>query len=404
MTSRTPILFVSHEGTRTGAPMMLLHFVRWLRDNSTIEPEMALLRGGPLADDFAEVGPTTVLGDSVEWPGSSRVETATSNLDLRKASMALQRKRVRRHVADLRSARIVYLNSSASVRLLHHLPNAETAIAHIHELESALRWSLRPEDQQALEHRIDHVVAAADCVAANLTARHRVSPDRVTRVYEFIDTARVLAPPHQDRDAIRAELGLGDDAFVIGGSGFADWRKGIDLFVQLANDVVRRGRSDVHFVWVGDRPGGAEADQLDFDLDRTGLRDRVHMVGLKAHSFDWYRAFDVFALTSREDPYPLVGLETALLEVPMVCFDDAGGMTELVTRSPSEGTGETGVVVPYVDVEAMAEAALALLDDPDRRAAMGQQAARIVHRDHEVNVAGPQVLDVIERVVGRTLR
>ena len=99
-----------------------------------------------------------------------------------------------------------------------------------------------------------------------------------------------------------------------------------------------------------------------------------------------------------------MSLETALLEVPMVCFDDAGGMTELVTRSPSEGTGETGVVVPYVDVEAMAEAALALLDDPDRRAAMGQQAARIVHRDHEVNVAGPQVLDVIERVVGRTLR
>jgi glycosyltransferase involved in cell wall biosynthesis len=403
VTARTPVLFVSHEGTRTGAPMMLLHFLRWIRDNATIEPQIALLRGGPMAADFAELGPTTVLGETVDWPTPTRSEEMLARYGLRGPSRALQKARLKSDLVDLRGARTVYLNSTASIRLLHHLPRVETAIAHVHELQSAMRWSMRADDEPLLRSRVDHFVVAADCVGANLVRNHRVAPDDITRVYEFIDTSRVLAPARQDREAIRAELGLGPDDLIVGGSGFADWRKGIDLFVQLARTISAAGRRDVHFVWVGDRAGGSERDQLDFDLRHADVEGRFHMVGLQSNSFDWYRAFDVFALTSREDPYPLVGLETALLEVPMVCFD-AGGMTELVARSTDEGAGESGVVVPYVDVEAMADAILGLLDDPARRQAMGRQAASVVQRDHEVEVAGPQLLEVIERVLQKPLR
>ena len=402
MTARTPILFVSHEGTLTGAPMMLLHFVRWLRDNSSVEPEIVLLRGGPLAAQFAEVGPTTVLGDAVEWPVPTDAESKLFERGFTRVPRAMQRRRIRRSIGDLRGARTVYLNSIASLRFLHHLPDVDTAIVHVHELQSALRWAVRPDDPALLRTKVDHVVAAADCVADNLVRNHGVDRQRISRVYEFVDTAGVLVPPRQGRADIRAELGLDDDALVIGGSGFADWRKGIDLFVQLARDVAVAGRDDVHFVWVGDRAGGSERDQLDRDIRHAGVEGRFHLVGLKEHRFDWYRAFDVLALTSREDPYPLVALETALLEVPMVCFD-AGGMTELVARSLDEGIGECGIVVPYIDVEAMAEAALDLLDNAARRQDMGQRAAKVVQRDHDVQVAAPELLQVIERVLGRSL-
>jgi glycosyltransferase involved in cell wall biosynthesis len=398
----TPILFVSHEGTLTGAPMMLLHFLRWLRDNTSVEPEIALLRGGPLAAQFAEIGPTTVLGETVDWPAPTETESRLAERGLGGVSRAMQRRRIRHLIGDLRGSRIVYLNSIASLRFLHHLPRVDTAIVHVHELQSALRWAVRPEDPPLLRTRVDHVVAAADCVADNLVRNHGVDRQRVSRVYEFVDTAGVLLPSRQDRTDIRAELGLDDDALVIGGSGFADWRKGIDLFVQMARAVAAAGRDDVHFVWVGARAGGSEGEQLDFDIRHAGVEARLHLVGLKEHRFDWYRAFDVLALTSREDPYPLVALETALLEVPMVCFD-AGGMTELVARSVDEGIGECGVVVPYIDVEAMAEAALDLLDDEARRQDMGQRAAKVVQRDHDVQVAAPELLHVIERVLGRSL-
>lgn len=396
MTGRS-VLFVSHEGTRTGAPMMLLHFLRWARDHTDLQPEIALLRGGPLAADFAEVGPTHVLSETPDWPQPTRAESQLTRVGLHGPAWTLERARLRRQVAELRGARTAYLNSIASLRLLHHLPNASTVITHVHELQSALQWSMRRQDPLLLGTRVGHFVAAADCVAANLVERHGIDPGRVTRVYEFIDPVRTLAPPVQDRAAIRDELGIGDDEVVVGGSGFADWRKGIDLFVELARQVGRSGRRDVHFVWVGDRPGGEPGAELDFDIARAGVADRLHLVGLRDRPFDWYRAFDVLALTSREDPYPLVGLETSLLEVPMVCFD-AGGMTELVARSTDEGLGESGVVVGYLDVEAMADAVLAVLDDPDRRRAMGRRARAIVERDHSVEVAGPELHEVIERV------
>lgn len=397
------ILFVSHEGTRTGAPMMLLHFLRWARDNSTIEPEIMLLRGGPLAVDFAEVGPTHVLSETPDWPVPTRVEAELARAGLHAPAWALLRARLRRQVAEVRDARFIYLNSTASLRVLHHLPRAERVITHVHELQSALLWSLRRQDPLLLRNKVDHFVAAADCVTANLVERHGIARSQITRVYEFIDPAKVLAPPVQDRAEIRAHLAIPDDAFVVGGSGFADWRKGIDLFVQAARLVRRSGREDVHFVWVGDRPGGNDTAELDLDIERSGVADRVHLVGLADHPFDWYRCFDVLALTSREDPYPLVGLETALLEVPMVCFD-AGGMTELIARSANEGVGESGVVVGYLDVEAMAGALVALLGDPARRQAMGRRAADMVARDHDVEVAGPQLLAVLERVMGEALR
>ena len=400
MSTRPSVLFVSHEGTRTGAPMMLLHFLRWLRDEGSIEPQVALRRGGPLAAEFAEVAPTTILGEAHDWPAPSRPERLFRRLGMQETSFKAQQAHVRRVVAPLRSARAVYLNSSVSLRLLHHLPQAEVAIAHVHELGSSMRWSLRPQDPPLLRDRVTHFVAAADCVAESLVQRYGVAPEAITRLYEFIDTSRVLAPPEQDAAELRRSLGLPPDARVIGGTGWADWRKGIDLFVQLGREVVASGADDVHLVWVGGLPGGFEQEQIEHDVAHAGVEGRLHFTGLQTRPFDWYRMFDVFALTSREDPYPLVGLETALLGVPMVCFEHAGGMEELIRRSTDEGRGESGSVVPYLDVEAMADAAIGLISDDERRAAMGRQAGEIVLRDHDVSVAAPQLLEVVQRVMG----
>ena len=58
---------------------------------------------------------------------------------------------------------------------------------------------------------------------------------------------------------------------------------------------------------------------------------------------DYFSIFDVFALMFREDPFPLVCLEAALLEKPNLCFARAGGASELVES-------DSGFVVPYLDL------------------------------------------------------
>src|SRR5262245_66680980 len=55
------ILFVGHDATRTGAPFVLLHLLRWLKANTNVGFHLLLLRGGELEPEFAEVSRVSVL-------------------------------------------------------------------------------------------------------------------------------------------------------------------------------------------------------------------------------------------------------------------------------------------------------------------------------------------------------
>jgi glycosyltransferase involved in cell wall biosynthesis len=63
-----------------------------------------------------------------------------------------------------------------------------------------------------------------------------------------------------------------------------------------------------------------------------------------SNPLDYLSVFDIFALTSREDPYPLVVLEAALLQKPMVCFEKAGGAQDLIET-------DAGLIVPYLSLK-----------------------------------------------------
>ena len=56
-----PILFVGHEASRTGAPIALLRFMRWFKENIGWPFSCLLLDGGPLVSDFESLCPTNVL-------------------------------------------------------------------------------------------------------------------------------------------------------------------------------------------------------------------------------------------------------------------------------------------------------------------------------------------------------
>ena len=61
----TKTLFVCHEGQRTGAPLLLLWLIRWLKSHRSIQPVVALMRDGPLKEEFSALCPTITF----ERPG-----------------------------------------------------------------------------------------------------------------------------------------------------------------------------------------------------------------------------------------------------------------------------------------------------------------------------------------------
>ncbi|HYF45475.1 MAG TPA: glycosyltransferase [Acidimicrobiales bacterium] len=377
MRRRADVVFCGHDATRTGAPLVLLYFLRWLREHTDLTFEVVLVDGGPLVDDFRALAPTRVLAELRDHA----VSRALGRAGLSRLAATARSVQARVLLRRLRKVRTVYCNSISSVQVLRMLGRApgRVVISHIHEMEGAFR-TLGPVLRDFLLAETDHFIAVSDLVRTMLTDTFGVDPARVSRHYEFIDVAGFLAsrPEHERVEDLRKECGIPEDAWVIGAVGVTQWRKGPDLFLLLAQILARRpAEREVHLVWVGADPNEAETMWLRHDIELGGLADRVHLRGVDDRPARWFALFDVFVLTSREDPFPLVCLESSLAGTPIVCFDNTG-MVEFADD------GRCGVVVSYLDIEAMADEVLALLADPERRRAIADRAAAKVRADHDI--------------------
>jgi glycosyltransferase involved in cell wall biosynthesis len=132
--------------------------------------------------------------------------------------------------------------------------------------------------------------------------------------------------------------------------------------------------------------------EFEHDVHVAGLTEKVRFTGAVLKPADYLAAADVFVLTSREDPYPLVCLEAAAVAKPIVCFAGAGGMPEFVEE-------DCGFVVPYLDIMAMADRVVLLLDSLECRVTMGAAARRKVTERHDVSRAAPRIMEIIERTI-----
>jgi len=102
----------------------------------------------------------------------------------------------------------------------------------------------------------------------------------------------------------------------------------------------------------------------------------VYFAGFRPDSWRAYGGFEVAVVPSLQDGFPLAGLEAMAAGRPVVA-SDAGGLPEMVEH------GETGLVFPAGDVDALADCLQALLTDPARARAMGRRAReRFLERFH----------------------
>jgi glycosyltransferase involved in cell wall biosynthesis len=376
------ILFVSHDATRTGAPKALLHFLHWFKSNGRRPFSVLLGGGGELTVEFEQVACTWPMNVSRWGPERLRTKFLVAS-GVGKWAHSAEAKEVQKFAARSSPA-LVYVNSIASARALDLLSPRVPVLTHVHELESFFR--VQPET--ALSGLLKHTrqfIAGSDAVKENLLCRHGVPAERVETVHESVPVGEIQA--ERSREQVLQELRIPNDAHLVIGSGTEDWRKGIDLFVLLAREICRK-RADVYFAWMG----GADLWRLEHDIRLAGLVERVRLTGAVVKYLDYLAAADVFALTSREDPYPLVCLEAAALGKPLVCFANAGGMPELVK-------GDCGFVVPYLDVAAMAERVIGLLEVSECRLKMGVVARSKILEHHDITVSGPRILGIIERTI-----
>ncbi|MDD3643366.1 MAG: glycosyltransferase family 4 protein [Candidatus Krumholzibacteria bacterium] len=199
-------------------------------------------------------------------------------------------------------------------------------------------------------------------------AETRIAPaDRLVHIGngvdpDIFDPARSAAAG----EAVRGELGLGGGPLV-GFTGRIVREKGAVEFARAAGIVARRFPG-ARFVMVGaplpsDRDGClAEIARL---RDGEGLGERLVLTGYHRDVPAILSILDVFAMPSWREGMPRSLLEAMAASLPVVATDIRGCREEVVD-------GETGILVPPRDAQALAGAIIRLLEDPAAARRMGE--------------------------------
>ena len=376
-----PILFIGHDASRTGAPFVLLHLLRWLKRYVPERHfELLLLNGGELESEFRSVCNVHILYTQVS--GTRINYFAKTARSLRKRA-GLEERLLSRLAARFD---VVLGNTAVSLEHLSFFKSRGcSTFCWMHEMDYALDLFYSRERFRELAEETDALIVGSQAVREMLLRRGITRPVHV--VYEFLD---LDASGKTDINDLKAENGIPADAFVVGACATIEWRKGVDLFVQIARLLATRD-PNVYCMWLGGRSIAAQAtmDQVLYDVRKLGLDGRVLFVDPQHELSRYYRAMDLFLLPSREDPFPLVCIEAALCKKPVICFRDAGGMPEFVED-------DCGFVVPYLDVEAAADRIHQLSADPQLRKKMGEAAAAKVRDRHDVSHGAVKILKIID--------
>ena len=242
------------------------------------------------------------------------------------------------------------------------------------------RWANR------FTFRLDDAnIAVSEPVRQSLPPRLR---RRVEVIVHGIDVAAVAAASEQ-REAVRAELGLRPEQVVLCTVANLRWQKGYPDLLQAAKTVVDTGH-DVVFLAVGQGPLEAE---IAARRDALGLGERFRLLGYRPDAASILAASDIFTLASLHEGFPIAVMEALAAGLPVVATD-AGGIPEAVRN------GVEGQVLPAEQPELLAQAIIALVEDPELRLQMSA-AARDRGRHYDITPAIRRTEEIYRELAGR---
>lgn len=344
------VLIVTHDAHPHGAQRLALHLALTYRALG-LEVHVLALGGGPLLAQFRETAAVHLV-----HPG--RHVTANVAQLLQELGGGL----------DFAVVNTTVSGTVAATLRAFGLPT----VALVHEMPRVLEEYQLAEQARAIADHADQVVFPAEIVRAGFESFVGTVLERATIRPQGRYLQRAQSGGEQRdavRERIRSRLGLPVDCRIILGVGYADHRKGIDLWAAAAAQVLA-AEPGAAAVWVGnaDAEPLAGARKL---LQDAGVDARFRLTGLVDNPQDFYAAADVFVLSSREDPFPSVVLEAMDAALPVVAFSGATGCEDLLRQGG-------GMLVDPMTGEALGSAQLALLRDAARAGELGAEGRRLV--------------------------
>jgi glycosyltransferase involved in cell wall biosynthesis len=401
--STNKILFISHDASRTGAPINLLSIIHGLKASNKYSIDILLLQGGDLEGDFAQLANNIfVLHKNTILFLLKKILTKFLNSKIHSVffkkicNWLLYNLRNYYHpffFVKLKRKKysLIYANSVVTIEIASILKKnlSIPLLLHVHELEYSIDSFIGHALFSSYIPIFDCFIAAGESVKKNLITNYKINESKISIACPFSFN---LLQPQKKKEDILGELNIDKKSFVVGGSGSVSWIKGCDIFVSLAYSFFKKyHEADCIFVWVG-KISELDYRNIKYDLENSGLLKKVRFIGEKSNPIDYYNIFDAFTLVSRVDSFPLVSLENAYLAKPLLCFANSGYTPIFVEE-------DAGFVIPYLDVESMAEKIYLLYNDPVLRTKLGTNAKDKYLNNHFIESSMNQILYRIDSFI-----
>ena len=188
--------------------------------------------------------------------------------------------------------------------------------------------------------------------------------EKIKVVYHGIDYEKYSTANKRD---LRMEFGLSPQDLIIGFVGRLSIQKGIIYMLDAFKLVVEKFKN-VQLIIAG--TGELEVMVEEF-VSKFNLENRIHLLGFRKDISDLMKTFDIFLLPSLWEGFGIVLIEAMAAEKPIVATNTSS-IPEIVKD------GRNGILVPPENAEAISNALMKLISEPELRLKFGDEGLKIV--------------------------
>ena len=373
------LLFITHDASRTGAPMLLLNLLRWFAAHKKEDYDISVMcvEDGELLEEYKHYA-TTILFKKKHQSKSRIVAKVLNKWHIKKQLQSLKKE----------SWDLIFSNTIVNGKMLELLKRTQVpVITYVHELQFSIELFLKRGQVQGTLKNADYYLCGSKLVQQTLINQYHVKSTQTKVVNSFVEFKSNQKEEFLSSQ-LKKELDIPEDALVVGMMGSFIWRKGADFFIETAKKLQSE---QIYFIWVGANNPKYIAE-FQYDLEQLNCTLKLKLIPPSKEYKKYFNMIDDFYLSSREDPYPMVMVEASSFGIPILCFENTGGAQEFIDE-------KTGYIIPYGNITAAAEK---LIDYHNNRTVLSENCEAIKTKSkqtHDVMLNAP----VIETVINELL-
>lgn len=236
-------------------------------------------------------------------------------------------------------------------------------------LKGSPAWLLRLDRWVANSFLVNKMVSVSEGTRQFSIKTQRIKSDKLVTIHNSIDLDRFLpsAVNAERLPQLRQFLGIPVESQVVVTVARLHAQKG-HRFLIAAIPTIQKKFENTHFLFVGE--GELQQDLTD-SITQLGVEKMVHFLGMRQDIPELLVLSDVFVLPSLWEGLPNSVLEAMAMGTPVIATD-VDGCPEVIRD------GETGILVPPADSDALAQSIIRLLGDAALCQTLAQEAQRWV--------------------------